>query len=149
MPDFKVKNEKGRWIRSEKLKGKKLILFFYPQDNTPSCTNEACSIRDDYRKLRKAGYHIFGISPDSVKKHQNFIEKFGFKFSLLADIEKQMIEAFGLWGPKMFMGREVIGVHRTTFIVNEQGIIEHIIQNVITKIHARQILELVTSDGNT
>jgi peroxiredoxin Q/BCP len=141
-PEFKGVNEKGETIALSDFKGKKLILFFYPKDNTPGCTAEACSLRDHYSELQKQGYELLGVSPDSAKKHQNFINKFDFPFSLLADTELETIKAYGVWGRKKFMGREYDGVLRTTFIIDENGKIDHIISKVKTKAHAAQILEL-------
>ena len=143
VPDFSSLDQTGTEVTNKSLLGTKYILFFYPKDDSPGCTKEACAIRDSYRKIDKAGYQVFGVSPDNVKKHNKFIDKYEFQYSLLADQDKEMINAFGLWGPKKFMCREVIGVHRTTFIIDEDGIIEHIILKVKTKEHDRQILELV------
>lgn len=143
VPGFSSLDQTGTEITNETLLGSSYILFFYPKDDSPGCTKEACAIRDSYKKIKKAGYQVFGISPDNIKKHNKFIDKYEFQYSLLADPEKEMINAFGLWGPKKFMGREVVGVHRTTFIIDEKGIIEHIILKVKTKEHDRQILELV------
>lgn len=140
-PNFSGVNEKNETIGLSDFKGKKLILFFYPKDNTPGCTAEACNLRDHFSELKKAGYGLLGVSPDSVKKHQNFINKFEFPFSLLADTEKEVIQAFGVWGPKKFMGREFDGVLRTTFVIDEKGVIERVIDKVKTKDHAAQILE--------
>ncbi len=140
-PAFKGLNEKGETIQLADFKGKKLVLFFYPKDNTPGCTAEACSLRDHFSELKKAGYALLGVSPDSPKKHQNFINKFDFPFSLLADTERETINAYGVWGPKKFMGKEYEGVLRTTFIIDENGKVERVIDKVKTKTHAAQILE--------
>ena len=141
VPSFESNNEKGDPITSESLLGNKYILFFYPKDDSPSCTKEACSLRDKYRIFEKNDYLIFGVSPDTEKKHQKFIDKYEFQYSLLADPEKKMINDFGLWGPKTFMGREITGVYRTTLVVNEEGIIVEIIKKVKTKEHANQLIE--------
>lgn len=141
VPDFSLENEKGEIVSSKSLIGEKYILFFYPKDDSPGCTKEACSIRDNYKSLSKKGYKVFGVSPDKAKKHQKFIDKYEFQFSLLADTEKEMINAFGLWGPKKFMGREIVGVYRKTVIVDEKGIVSHIIEKVVTKSHGEQILQ--------
>jgi len=143
VPNFEAKNQNEEIVASEDLKGKKYILFFYPKDDSPGCTKEACNIRDNFKHLNKKGYLIFGVSPDNAKKHRKFIEKYEFQFPLLADPEKVMINAFGIWGPKKFMGREIIGVHRTTFLVNEQGKIEDILTKVKTKEHGQQILDSI------
>ncbi len=140
-PKFKGLNEKGETIALSDYEDKKLILFFYPKDNTPGCTAEACNLRDNYSILQKKGFELLGVSPDSVKKHHNFSTKFEFPFSLLADTERETIEAYGIWGPKKFMGREFDGVHRTTFVIGEDGLIENIFTKVKTKDHAAQILE--------
>ncbi len=142
-PAFKGVDEKGESIQLSDFKGKKLILFFYPRDNTPGCTAEACSLRDHYTELKDAGYALLGVSPDTPKKHQNFINKFDFPFSLLADTELETINSYGVWGPKKFMGREFDGLLRTTFVIDEKGKIERIIDKVKTKQHAAQILESV------
>jgi len=147
VPFFSLQNEKEEQISSESLIGEKYILFFYPKDDSPGCTKEACSIRDNYRALEKLDYKVFGVSPDKAKKHQKFIDKYEFQYSLLADTEKEMINAFGLWGPKKFMGREIVGVYRKTIIVNEEGIISHIIDKVITKAHGNQILDVLASSN--
>lgn len=141
VPSFSVTTEKGDVVTHESLLGQKTILFFYPKDDSPGCTKEACSIRDNYKVFDKAGYVIYGISPDKEAKHQKFIDKYEFQYSLLADTEKEMINAFGLWGPKKFMGREITGVYRTTIIVDEEGKISHIIDKVKTKEHANQLIE--------
>lgn len=141
-PDFTSINEDGNPVSLSDYKGKKVILFFYPKDDSPGCTKEACSIRDDYRSIQKAGYEVLGISPDKATKHRKFIDKYEFQYSLVADPDKKIIESFGLWGPKKFMGREVIGVHRTTFLIDTDGVIEEIITKVKTKDHAKQILEV-------
>ena len=141
VPQFSANNENGDLVSSESLKGKKYVLFFYPKDDSPGCTKEACSIRDNYKLLTKRGYEIYGVSPDNEKKHQKFIGKYEFQYSLLADPDKKMINDFGLWGPKKFMGREIVGVHRTTFIINEEGVIEKILKKIKTKEHGSEILE--------
>ena len=141
-PDFTGIDQDGKEIALSDYKGKKLVLFFYPKDNTPGCTAEACNLRDNYADLKAAGFELLGVSPDSPKKHQNFISKFSLPFPLLADTEQEVLKAYGVWGPKKFMGRSFIGVHRTTFIINEKGIIEEVIEKVKTKHHTKQILEV-------
>ncbi len=143
VPDFSLPNEKEETVSSESLLGKKYILFFYPKDDSPGCTKEACSVRDNYKAIQAKGYEIFGVSPDKAKKHQKFIDKYEFQYSLLADTEKKMIEDFGLWGAKKFMGREIHGVYRTTVLVDEKGIVEAIIPKVVTKSHGEQLLEVI------
>ena len=120
--------------------GKKLIIFFYPKDDTPGCTAAACSLRDNYGELQARGYELLGVSPDKPTKHQKFIAKHDLPMPLLADEEHKMMDAYGTWGPKKFMGREYDGVLRTTVVVNEEGIIDRVYTKVKTKTHADQIL---------
>ena len=141
VPDFSVSDDKGNIHQLSDYKGQKLVVFFYPKANTPGCTAEACDLRDHYKELQDAGYALLGVSADSEKKQQNFSEKYNFPFPLLADEDKQVINAFGVWGPKMFMGREYDGIHRMTFIIDENGVVERVIEKVKTKAHAAQILE--------
>lgn len=143
IPSFSQHNEKEELVSDESLKGIKKIFFFYPKDDTPGCTREACSIRDNYKRIKLQGYEVFGISPDKVKKHNKFIDKFEFQFSLLADPEKKMINDFGMWGKKFFMGKEVQGVYRTTLIIDEENTIVSIISKVKTKEHGEQILNAI------
>jgi thioredoxin-dependent peroxiredoxin len=140
-PDFQGVDQDENTVQLSDFKGKKLILFFYPKDNTPGCTAEACNLRDNYDALREQGYELLGVSPDSVRKHQNFIKKHELPFPLLADTEKEVLNAYGVWGPKKFMGREYEGVHRTTFIIDEEGKIEKVFKKVKTKAHTEQIVE--------
>ena len=140
-PPFSAFNELGEVVRLSDFKGKKLAIFFYPADNTPACTAAACSLRDSYAELKAAGIEMLGVSPDSQKKHQNFIKKFGFPFSLVADEDMEMMKMYGVWGPKKFMGREFDGVLRTTFLIDEKGVIEQIFDKVNTKNHATQIAD--------
>ena len=140
-PDFSGITENEETVTLSHYKGKKLILFFYPKDNTPGCTAAACSLRDNYKVLKEKGYELLGVSPDSAKKHEKFIQKFEFPFSLLADTDLTVIKAYGLWGLKKFMGKEFEGVYRTTFIIDGNGTIEKVFTKVKTKTHAAQILE--------
>ncbi len=140
-PDFKVNDQDGNVISSTDYKGKKWIVFFYPKASTPGCTAEACNLRDNYKELQKKSYELLGVSADSEKRQKNFREKYSFPFPLLADEKKEVINAFGVWGPKKFMGREFDGIHRTTFLINENGIVESVIDKVKTKDHAAQILD--------
>lgn len=144
-PDFTGVNEKNETISLADYKGKKLILFFYPKDNTPGCTAAACDLRDNYAELQKQGFELLGVSPDSPKKHAKFIEKFEFPFPLLADEDKKVLNAFDAWGLKKFMGREYDGVLRSTYIIDENGVISHVIEKVKTKTHASQIMDLVAA----
>ena len=139
-PSFEAKNQKGETVRSSDFAGKKVLLFFYPKASTPGCTAEACNLRDNYQIFIEKGYEVIGVSADTEKKQLNFSEKNELPYSLLADIDKKVIEAFGVWGPKKFMGREYDGIHRTSFVIDENGIIEEVITKVKTKDHAAQIL---------
>ncbi len=141
-PNFTAVDQDGIAHKLSDYKGKKLIVFFYPAANTPSCTIEVCNLRDNYSELVKAGYSLLGVSADTQKKQSNFKNKFELPFPLLADEDKKLIETFGVWGPKKFMGREFDGIHRTTFIINEKGIIDEVITKVKTKEHSAQILSV-------
>ncbi|WP_417237547.1 thioredoxin-dependent thiol peroxidase [Bizionia sp.] len=140
-PDFTAKDQDGNSISLSDYKGKKLVLFFYPKASTPGCTAEACNLRDNYSRFQKAGYDILGVSADSAKRQSNFKNKYDFPYPLLADEDKAVIEAYGVWGPKKFMGKEYDGIHRTTFIIDEKGLIEEVITKVKTKAHTDQILD--------
>lgn len=140
-PDFKVENELGKVMRLSDFSGKKLVLYFYPKDSTPGCTVESCNLSDHYEGLREKGFEVLGVSADGAASHQKFISKHNLPFHLLADTEKEVLNAYGVWGPKKFMGRVYDGIHRTTFVIDEQGIIERIFTKVKTKIHTEQILE--------
>lgn len=142
-PEFEGVNQDGKKISLGDYKGKKLIIYFYPKDNTPGCTAQACNLRDNYKAMQKQGYEILGVSADTEKKHQNFIAKYDLPFDLIADTEKEMIKAYGVWGPKKFMGKKYDGIHRTTFVINEEGIIDEVISKVKTKTHSEQIMESV------
>ncbi|WP_299048735.1 thioredoxin-dependent thiol peroxidase [uncultured Polaribacter sp.] len=139
-PQFEAKDQEGNTIRLSDYAGKKLVLFFYPKASTPGCTAEACNLSDNYASFLSKGYDVLGVSADSAKRQQNFKNKYELPYSLLADEDKTVIEAFHVWGPKKFMGREYDGIHRTTFIIDENGIIENVITKVKTKDHAAQIL---------
>ncbi len=139
-PAFNAINEKGEKVSLSDFAGKKLVLYFYPKDDTPGCTAEACSLRDGYGQFLAKGYEILGVSPDSAKKHAKFIEKYSLPFSLLADEDHAVATAYGVWGPKKFMGRVYDGIHRTTFVIGENGAIERIIEKVDTAKHAEQVL---------
>ena len=141
-PDFLGKDEVGNEIRVSDYSGKRLIVYFYPKDSTPGCTAEACSLRDGMEELAAAGYSVVGISADSAASHGRFKEKQQLNFPLIADVEKETIQAFGAWGEKKMAGRSYMGIIRTTFIIDGCGTIEHVITKVNTKDAARQILEL-------
>lgn len=140
MPDFEVVDQDGNKVSSNDLLGKKTVVYFYPKDNTSGCTAEACSIRDSYQALMAEGYNIVGVSKDSAASHKKFIEKYELPFTLLSDTSTQMLQAFGAWGEKKMYGKTVLGTIRRTFIFNEDGILERIIEKVDTKNHADQIL---------
>ena len=140
-PDFKAKDENGNDIVLSSLRGKKVILYFYPRDLTPGCTIESCNLRDNYSDLQKMGFEVLGVSADDEKKQLKFISKFDLPFRLIADVEKDVINKYGVWGPKKFMGRTFDGIHRTTFVISEDGSIEKIITKVKTRGHTKQILE--------
>lgn len=140
-PDFKVNNQKGEPVSLKDFKGKKVVLYFYPKDDTPGCTKEACNLRDNYDAMLKQGYAILGVSPDNEAKHQKFIEKYDLPFDLLADTEKEIAEAYGVWVEKNMYGRKYMGIARTTFVIDEKGKISEIIKKVDTKAHAEQILK--------
>lgn len=139
-PNFASKDQDGNVISLNDYKGKKLVLFFYPKASTPGCTVEACNLRDNYVRFQSLGYDILGVSADSAKRQSNFKNKYNFPYPLLADEDKAVINAFGVWGPKKFMGREYDGIHRTTFVIDENGVIEDVITKVKTKEHTSQIL---------
>lgn len=135
-------DENGKEIKASDFKGKKLVLYFYPKDSTSGCTAEACNLRDNYSELRKAGYEVLGVSIDDAKSHQKFISKNELPFNLIADTDKKLVEEFGVWGEKSMYGRKYMGTFRTTFIINEDGIVERIIspKEIKTSDHASQIL---------
>lgn len=141
VPAFIAQDQDGNSISLSDYAGKKLIVFFYPRANTPGCTAEACNLRDNYEELQKQGYQLLGVSADSQTKQQNFKNKYEFPFPLLADEDHTVINTFGVWGPKKFMGKEYDGIHRKTFIIDEKGVLTKVIDKVKTKDHAAQILE--------
>lgn len=140
MPDFSAADQNGNIVKSADLIGKKTVVYFYPKANTPGCTAEACSLRDNYERFLALGYNVIGISKDSVKAQKNFSDKYELPFPLLADTDALIIKAFGAWGEKKFYGKTYEGILRKTFIFNENGILEEIIDKVNTKNHAEQIL---------
>ncbi len=139
-PNFETLDNQGNTIKLTDYKGKKLVLFFYPKASTPGCTVEACNLRDNYKRFLSLGYEILGVSADTAKRQQNFITKNNLPFPLLADVDKEVINAYKVWGLKKFMGREYDGIYRTTFVIDEKGIIEEVITKVKTKEHTGQIL---------
>ena len=139
-PEINSIDENGEKITLSQFKGKKVILYFYPKDMTPGCTAQACNLTENYQELQSQGYEVLGVSCDSVAKHQKFIEKYNLSFSLISDEEKKVVQDYGVWGMKKFMGREYMGINRTTFLINEKGVINDIINKVDTKQHTNQIL---------
>jgi len=139
-PEFKGINQDEKELSLSDYSGKKLILYFYPKDNTPGCTAESCNLNENYDALAKAGFEVLGVSPDKIASHNKFIAKHNLSFNLIADTEKEILEAYGAWGMKKLYGREYMGVLRTTFVISEDGIIEKIFPKVKTKDHTNQIL---------
>lgn len=139
-PDFEGRDQHGNTIKLSDLQGKKVILYFYPKDDTPGCTAQACNLRDNYSQLKQEGYEVIGISTDSEKSHQNFISKYELPFTLLADTDKQIVEQYGVWQEKSMYGRKYMGTMRYTFVIDEKGFIQDIITKVKTADHTQQIL---------
>ena len=142
-PNFEGQDQNDSNVSSNDFKGSKWVVYFYPKDNTPGCTAQACSLRDGYDDLNKHGVKVLGVSADSVKSHDKFASKFALPFPLLSDESKDVINKFGVWGPKKFMGREYEGIHRVSFVMDEEGIITHVIQKPKTKDHANEVLGLL------
>lgn len=141
IPDFEGINQNGTMVKSSDFLGKKLVIFFYPKANTPGCTAEACNLNENYNHLKNNGYQILGISADSVEKQKKFHEKYDFQYDLIADENREIIEKFGVWQPKKFMGRAFMGIVRTTFLFDEKGICTEVITKVKTKDHTAQIIK--------
>lgn len=141
-PEFDSMDQNGNKVKLSDFSGKKIVLFFYPKASTPGCTVEACNLRDNYQVFLNKGYDVVGVSADSEKRQLNFSVKNELPYSLLADEDKAVINAYGVWGPKKFMGKEYDGIHRTTFVIDENGMIEDIIEKVKTKEHTSQILDI-------
>ena len=139
-PEFSGVNQDGKALKLSDFKGKRLILYFYPKDNTPGCTAESCNLNENYDELTKHGFEVVGVSPDKLEKHQKFIAKYNLAFNLIADTEKEMLQAYGAWGEKKLYGKVYDGVLRSTFIISEDGVIEKIFKKVKTKDHTNQIL---------
>lgn len=138
-PSFKCKDQDGNQISLSDFKGKKLILYFYPKDNTPGCTTESCNLRDNHASLIKQGFAVVGVSADDEKSHQKFIKKYKLPFRLLADTDKSICRSYGVYGEKSFLGRKYMGIHRSTFLIDEKGVVEKVFTKVDVKNHARQI----------
>ena len=141
MPDFEVLDQDGNKVSSKDLAGKRTIIYFYPKDNTSGCTAEACNLRDNYDALTAQGYNVIGVSKDSAASHRKFADKYELPFTLLSDTSTQMLQAFGAWGEKKMYGKTVLGTIRRTFIFDENGVLERIIEKVDTKNHASQIMQ--------
>lgn len=139
-PDFTVNDQNGRPVSLHQYRGKKVVLYFYPQDDTETCTKQACNLRDNWGRLKRKKITVLGVSVDNEKSHKKFETKYTLPFTLLADPDHQLVNAYGVWGEKKFMGRTYMGTFRTTFLINEAGIIEHVIEKVVSKDHAAQIL---------
>lgn len=138
-PSFSAKDENGNVLRLEDYKGKKLVLYFYPKDDTPGCTAQACNLRDNLPALQAAGYQVLGVSVDDEKSHQKFIKKYNLNFPLLSDTDHKVVEAFGVWKEKSMYGKTYMGIVRTTFLIDENGLIERVIEKVDTASHTAQI----------
>lgn len=141
-PAFKGMDQNGKNVALADFKGQKLVLYFYPKDDTPGCTAQACNLRDNYKKLLKKGIAILGVSVDSVASHGKFIAKYELPFSLIADEDKKIVDKYNLWGQKKFMGKTYMGTTRTTFLIDEAGMVQHIIEKPDTKAHTEEILEI-------
>lgn len=142
-PEFTSKDQNGNEVSLAQFKGQKVVLYFYPKDSTPGCTAEACDFRDNYQGLKKEGIEVLGVSVDDEKSHQKFITKYDLPFTLLADTDKNIVEAYGVWGEKNMYGKKYMGTNRTTFIIDEDGNIAHVISKVDTKAPTAQVLELL------
>jgi peroxiredoxin Q/BCP len=143
-PNFSGISQNGDTISLSDYKGRKLILYFYPKDDTPGCTAESCDLRDNHSNLKKQGFEVLGVSADDQKKHMKFIDKYKLTFPLIADTDRTIIESYDVWGEKKFMGKTYDGIKRTTFIIDESGVIEKIIEKVKTKNHSEQIIETIS-----
>jgi peroxiredoxin Q/BCP len=142
-PDFTAKDQNGNTVSLSDFKGKNVILYFYPQDNTPTCTNEACNFRDNYQSLLSKGFSVIGVSPDTEKSHKKFETKFNLPFPLIADPDRKIVEQYGLWAEKMMFGRKYMGVLRTTFVIDPKGNIKKVIDKVESKNASQQVLDLL------
>jgi peroxiredoxin Q/BCP len=140
-PSFSAKDQDGNTVSLKDFRGRKVVLYFYPEDDTPTCTTQACNLRDNYEDLKNSGYEIIGISPNDETSHRKFKTKFNLPFTLVADPDHKIINAYGVWGEKNLYGRKYMGLHRTTFIINEKGVIEKIILRPRSKVHAEEILK--------
>jgi thioredoxin-dependent peroxiredoxin len=146
-PAFKGLDQNGKAISLTDLKGKKTVLYFYPEDDTPTCTDQACNLRDNFGLLKAKGINVIGVSPDEVKKHKKFETKFSLPFTLIADPDHKIIDKYGVWGEKQMYGRKYMGLHRTTFLIDEKGVIKKIFLKPKSKIHTEEILEAWEAAG--
>ncbi len=143
LPDFELKDENGNFVNNRTFSGNKVIISIYAQDDTPSCTKQVCSLNEDHSVFEKAGYKVYGLSPDAEKKHQKFIGKYQITYPLLSDPEREVLKSWGLFGPKKFMGKDVTGVYRSAIVLDENGVITHFIDKVVTATHGQQLKEIL------
>jgi len=142
-PDFELRDTNGNLVRLSKLKGKEIVLYFYPKDLTPGCTVEACNFRDDYNDYNKKGVLVFGVSLDNEERHKKFTEKYDLPFPLLSDAEIKVSKAYGVYGEKSFLGKKYFGINRTTFVIDKKGFIKHVFEKVNPKNHSKEVLEII------
>ena len=147
-PAFKSKDQNGNDVSLADFKGKKVVLYFYPEDDTPTCTVEACNLRDNYALLRKEGFEVLGVSPDDSKSHKKFEQKFSLPFTLIADPDHKIIDSYGVWGEKQLYGRKYMGLHRTTFLIDEKGIVRKLFLKPRSKQHAEDIVKFWKQEGS-
>lgn len=143
VPNLQGVDQEGRILNLGDLLGKKVIIFFYPKDDTPTCTKEACNLRDNYTLWKQKGYEVIGISPDKPRSHQKFIQKFDLPYTLIADTDHTWLKTFGVWGPKQMFGRDYMGIHRTTFVLDKAGVVEYVVYPVVSATHTQQLLEMI------
>ena len=147
-PAFKGKDQNGKDVSLADFKGKKVVLYFYPEDDTPTCTVEACNLRDNYALLRKEGFEVLGVSPDDSKSHKKFEQKFSLPFTLIADPDHKIIDSYGVWGEKQLYGRKYMGLHRTTFLIDEKGVVKKVFLKPRSKQHAEDIVKFWKQEGS-
>ena len=147
-PAFKGKDQNGKDVSLADFKGKKVVLYFYPEDDTPTCTVEACNLRDNYALLRKEGFEVLGVSPDDSKSHKKFEQKFSLPFTLIADPDHKIIDRYGVWGEKQLYGRKYMGLHRTTFLIDEKGVVKKVFLKPRSKQHAEDIVKFWKQEGS-
>lgn len=143
LPVFQLTDQSGNVVNNQTFAGKKVIISVYAQDDTPSCTKQVCSLNESMAKLKTAGYELYGLSPDSPKKHQKFAEKYNIGYTLLSDPDKSVLQAWGLFGPKKFMGKDVMGVYRSAIVLDEKGVVTHFVDKVVTSTHGEQLVEVL------